>query len=313
MHVPKTSGVAIIQGLGEALNADGAAVNGHVARRGLERCVDWFGKRAAKAATGRPKILTGFDRSLYGDFDRFDTFDQSIRTQMHLEDLPGGATAVAGHFAYSTLRRASAAAPIFTILREPVCRLLSHWLFWRQHTEAQLLPLGLWAARVREARRPLAEFLRSPTVACQTDNIVIRMLLWPHHLVPADDFINPAHDSRLLAEARARLGTFAHVDVFENPNLAGGLAGLIGRSIAYRRRNEACAPTHETCCDLDRHLTPEAWDLLAERSRLDLFLWNDAAMNNVSGTCAYLARRAAIEGSIARYRKLLRGHAAGRD
>ena len=293
MHIPKTSGVAITEGLARALTNP-------------------LGRRLTKAIYGRPQILTGFDRSLHGGFDRFDTFDASVRARLHLEDLPTGARVISGHFAFSTLRRSAPAARIFTILREPLCRLLSHWVYWRQYTEEELLPYGLWADRTREARRPLAEFLRSPTVACQTDNIVVRMLLWPHHLLPADGFIKSAHDGELITEARMRLDEMFHVDTFENPNLVGGLEGLIGRSIEYRRVNETRAPTHEFYCDLDEHLTKEARELLTLRCRLDLHLWNHAITRVLPGTSAHVIREAAIGAGIARYRDLLKGrNAAG--
>jgi hypothetical protein len=291
MHVPKTSGAAITEGLARALTNP-------------------FGRRLTKAMYGRSQILTGFDRSLHGGFDRFDTFEASVAARFHPEELPKGARIISGHFAYSTLKRSAPPARIFTILREPFCRLLSHWLYWRQYTEEELLPYGLWAQRVREARRPLAEFLSSPTVACQTDNIVVRMLLWPHHLLAADGFINSAHDGTLISEARARLGELSHVDAVENPQLIGGLERLIGRSIEYRRINETRASTHESHFDLDEHLTPEARELLVLRSRLDLLLWNSVVMRALPGTSANVIRESAIDAAIARYQSLFKGRNA---
>jgi hypothetical protein len=288
MHIPKTSGVAITEGLARALTNP-------------------FGRRLTKVIYGRPQILTGFDRSLHGGFDRFDTFEAAVQARFHPDVLPTGARVISGHFAYSTLKRSAPTACIFTILREPFCRLLSHWLYWRHFTEGELLPYGLWADRVREARRPLAEFLRSPTVACQTDNIVVRMLLWPHNLLPADGLINSAHDQELLAEARVRLDELFHVDALENPNLAAGLEGLIGRSIKYRRLNETRAPTDEFYCDLDEHLTPETRELIDQRCRLDLHLWNDVVTRALPETSARVLRDAAINVGISRYQNLLRG------
>jgi hypothetical protein len=104
MHVPKTSGVAITDGLARALTKP-------------------FGRRLTKAIYGRHQILTGFDRSLHGGFDRFDTFDASVRARFHPEALPTGWRVISGHFAYSTLKRSAPAAHIFTILRDPFCRL----------------------------------------------------------------------------------------------------------------------------------------------------------------------------------------------
>jgi hypothetical protein len=187
---------------------------------------------------------------------------------------------------------------------------VSHWLYWRHFTEEELSPYGLWADRAREARRPLVDFLRSPTVACQTDNIVVRMLLWPHHLLPADGLINSAHDGDLLSEARTRLNKMFYVDVVENPNLVRGLEGLIGRAIEYRRVNETRAAAQKSRCDLDEHLTPGARELMVQRCRLDLQLWNDVVIRALPGTFVPAIREATITAGIARYQNLLKGRNA---
>ena len=138
------------------------------------------------------------------------------------------------------------------------------------------------------------------------------MLLWPHHLLPADGFISSAHDGTLITEARMRLGELFHVDALENPNLVGGLEGLIGRAIEYRRINETRASTYESHFDLDEHLTPEARELLVLRSRLDLPLWNNVVMRGLPGTSANVIRESAIDAGIARYQSLFKGRNAAR-
>ena len=221
--------------------------------------------------------------------------------------MPARAPLIMGHFAYSSISHAYDDARLVTVLREPFCRLFSHWLFWRQHSDEQLAPWGLWADRVRTARRPLADFLSSPTVACQTDNIVVRMLLWPHPLVPDDDFINPVHDAALIQEARVRLGKFAHVDVIENPDLVGSLGAFIGRSVDYDRVNGTGAPPDEFRCDLDENLGRDSWELLAQRSRLDLRLWGDTVACNMPGVRTHVLRDAVLNANLNKYRDLLRG------
>jgi hypothetical protein len=307
MHVPKTSGTAVGQGLIRAFDPR-RKQSDRTVRQCLDRNLDRL-RRHIEKLLGRPSItLAGFDRSLFGGFDRFDTLHKSIRRIVHLDaaSMPTGAGLVMGHFAYSTLRQAYPYVRLVTVLREPFCRLLSHWLFWRQQGDELLEPWGLWADRVLQARRPLADFLCSPAAACQIDNVVVRMLLWPHPFIPPDDFINPVHDEQLIDEAHARLDKFAYVDVVENPDLIAGLSASIGQPIDYRRVNETCGPPDGFSCDLDQHLASDSWELLARRSRLDLRLWNNVVMRNMPETTAHVVRTKALNASIARYQVLLK-------
>ena len=125
MHVPKTSGTAVTSGLASAL---------------------------------MPSIMVGgFDHCPFGSYRSFETVHSSIRCQIYesAESLPQPADLISGHFAFSTLRQAYPSAHYLTVLREPFSRLLSHWLFWRSHTDAELAPWGAWAERVRKSRKPL--------------------------------------------------------------------------------------------------------------------------------------------------------------
>jgi len=194
MHIPKTSGTALGVGMVASLQP---------------------------SAT-----VAGFDHCLFGTFDQFDTLAQIQRQRVYDSPawLPRAADFIFGHFALSTLRQAYPRAPTCTVLREPASRLLSHWIHWRQHTDAELASWGAWADRVRCARQPLATFLREQLAACQTDNLALRMLLWPHPLVPPDGFIDPADDDRLVREASARLRGFDFVDIprsRQNPKILG--------------------------------------------------------------------------------------------
>jgi hypothetical protein len=186
MHVPKTAGTSVAAALIDAL---------------------------------RPNTtLTGFDRVLFGDYEEFSSIHDEIRRTIYFSAnaLPA-ADLFFGHAAYSTLRQRFPNGHLMTVLREPFSRILSHWLYWRSLSDDVLVPLGSWADRVRRSRLPLDQFLSHPCVACQLDNLVVRMLLWPHKLIPVDNYIDPRHDQRLLAEAHDRLAHFSFVDVVESP------------------------------------------------------------------------------------------------
>ena len=275
MHIPKTSGTAVRSGLAKAL--------------------------APAIAVG------GFDHSLFGSFRDFDSLHESVRCQIYDSPaaLPKNADLVAGHIAFSSLREAFPLAQRLTLLREPVSRVLSHWLFWRQHTDKDLAPWGSWADRVRQSRKPLADFLADPLLACQTDNLVLRMLLWPHPLLPLAQFIDPVYDEQLVREAMARLLAFDFVDVVENGALMQRLQGWLDRPFNHDRQNETSAVPGQFRTPLHHELTPEAYDLLIARSRLDLRLWSEIAARCLPDRDISRLREQTVLANVARYGVLM--------
>jgi hypothetical protein len=263
MHIPKTSGSSIRSGLTTAL---------------------------APALT-----IDGFDLSLFGPYRDLKSLDDSMRRTIHVSpaSLLPHADLVCGHFAFSTLRDAYPHARYLTLLREPRSRLLSHWLFWRQHTDRDLAGWGSWADQLRISRGPLANFLSDRSLACQTDNLAVRMLLWPHRLIPEDGFIDRTHDKRLLRAALSRLAQFDFADVVEDEGFVDRLGSWLGRRFYYGRENETrlIPPTFHS--PLHDELTPAAVELLGERSRLDQCLWGSiAARQMLQGTVANLREQA---------------------
>jgi hypothetical protein len=170
LHVPKTAGISISNAL-------------------------------ANSIVGSP-VETGFDRYLYGAFNKFDTFAPDVRKSLYLniEELPHSHF-ISGHYAFSTIYAAYPGAKYVTVLREPRARLLSHWTFWRSIDDALLSGTGAWGRYVKKARRSLFEFLSDPEIACQTDNLMTRALTWPHHGAPENGFIDPDRDEGVLNAA----------------------------------------------------------------------------------------------------------------
>jgi hypothetical protein len=275
MHVPKSAGTALAAGLQAALLPN--------------------------------TVLAGFDASLFGTFSDYSGIAEPIRRLIHLPPaaLPGDVQMVAGHFAFSGLRRAYRRGRFMTLLREPVCRLLSLWLFWRQHDDSMLAPWGRWGDHVRLSRQPLARFLRSPLVACQTDNQVLRQLLWPHPLIPDGGFIDPSHDRILVRQARQRLSRFGFVDAIENPGFSQRLEEWLGCPVPTERLNETSAIPDSLRRPLDSELTPEARELLTMRSRLDLELWHGVMQDRMPDTDIAAIRENTRARTLARYAALM--------
>lgn len=272
MHIPKTAGTAL--------------------------------KETVRRAVHPRRIVTGFDRSMFGDFTAFSTFAPALRGVVLEPATMAPAELVAGHLALSTLRTAEGAAETATTLREPRSRLLSHWLFWRGQTDDQLAPWGGWAERVRVARRPLAEFLAHPELACQTDNIVVRMLLWPDPLVPADGFVPRGADAAVVRRALERLDSFDFIDIIENPAYRANLEAWLGTRVGSRRLNETTSMPRALRSSLSREIEPAA-GLIEERTRLDAVVWRAIAAERAPSSDTERLSRETFRSNTQRYAKLM--------
>ena len=251
-----------------------------------------------------------FDRSLFGAFSAFETIAPTIREQIHV----GGSLCaindgqfIAGHLALSTLKVISPKADFMTVLREPRSRVLSLWLYWRTHSDDQLAPWGDWAAYVRRAREPLAAFLTCPDIACQTDNLITRMLLWPHPLVPRDNFIEETNDRALVAAAARVLDHFAFVDTIENPRFHANLQNWIALPLEYPEINATPPVPVDLQSPLEKELRDSTLKLLERRTRLDSQLWSGAMKRlSIQIDVALFARNIFVR-NIARFSRLMGG------
>jgi len=265
MHIPKTSGTSIVHGVTAALS---------------------------------PAVVVGGET--------FKAIDERIHRDIyHSPQYIPNANLVAGHFPFSTLLRVYPLAQYLTILREPLSRLLSHWLYFRQHTDADLGTWGEWGNRVKLARKPLADFLNETSLAFQTDNLVVRMLLWPNPFVPDDQFIDPINDGALLRQAMVRLRKFDFVDIVEDRASVRRLRRWLGYRFTYRRLNETAAIPRQFRSSLQSELTAEAYECLYARSRLDLRIWSEVAANQLQDLDVCKLREQTLSANIARYSVLM--------
>ena len=277
MHIPKTAGVALTEWLDKALT---------------------------------PKYpVRGFDRVLFGDFQAFDTFAPSERNRIYVDpsDVPANGDFVSAHMAFSTLLLRYGSANYLTVLREPVSRILSNWIFWRAAPDEYLTQIGGWAEYVGQAQKPIYKFLSREDLACVIDNLTVRMLLWPHPLIPNEGFIKPKYDKILLKEAIDRLKQFSFADIIENSRIQENLQTWLGRSLTCSRANETVAVPAPFRGSLHDELTAEAIALLETRSRLDLSLWLSITKERVSGIDPNELRRVILLRNVARCASLLAG------
>jgi len=245
----------------------------------------------------------GYDLSLFGEFGKFDSFDDSIKDIIYNESnpLPLDSDLIIGHIARSSLSIAYPSHSIVTIIREPKSRLLSNWLFWRSNSDEQLIPWGEWGGYVKIARQPFLNFLTDPRIASHTDNLFLRMLLWPHPKILGGSFLPPETDAELLAAARNALGSFDFVGTIEDPALHTRLGQFLGIEIKMSRANETIIIDPDIKPILDEELNDSTLSAIYDRSRLDAVLWDDVVGNTLNGASSKIVTERIFLNTLLRY------------
>ena len=289
VHIPKAAGTAVVQRLESVL---------------------------------RPRhFIYGLDRSQFGAFAAFETMPASTRATIFDDEneIPAFADVIAGHLSPKTIHGSYPSARLITILRTPASRLLSHWFYWRGYGPEVRAQYGDWGKAIAYAQADLGVFLQERQIACVTDNIIVRMLLWPHKLIPDDDFINPRDDDQLLAEAMQALNTFSFVHIIEVPAMMTSLEHWLRRTYGYsfwsqiknaqRHRsaqivNVSKSPVVKMTTPLSVQLMNGADNDVKQRTRLDDVLWYNIATRYFNQDQAKTVYARSVTSAVARYEHL---------
>ncbi|HEX3615384.1 MAG TPA: hypothetical protein VHU61_02520 [Solirubrobacteraceae bacterium] len=267
----------------------------------------------ALAGAGDEQPLVGFDRYHFGAWDGFDTLCDAFRSMAFRDpgEIPPATRFLAGHVSYSTSEQALPGADHVTVLREPRSRLLSLWTHERGLTDLDLEPYGDWGrwggTPERPARRPFGEFLGVASLAPLVDNATIRILLWPHPLIPDDRPIDPGDDAVLLAAAIDRLDQLAFVDVMENPAWIDNLGRWLDRPMQMARINETRPLPTGLQSDMSKELSPQVMGQLASLTRLDHRIWAEVAARGLPASRLAEHADAAWAQTVAKHTVLLAG------
>jgi hypothetical protein len=275
MHVPKTAGNAITNGL---------------------------------RLTLRPRReVFGWDLSNFGSFRDIDSFSPHVRRHIYAKpsDMRADADFVTGHIARSSIRERYPDIQCMTILREPLSRLMSYWMFQRSHGEPGVAPWGSYAPQQRLARRSLVEFLSTMSIASETDNVLCRKLLWPSPLVPEDEFIAEQDDAAILRKAGETLAGFDFVDVIENGALVDNLTSWFGFPFTLSVANETLSIPQSLRVPLKQELSDAACALMQRRCRLDRVLWENVVASRMPDANADHLRYQSAMRNVARYALLM--------
>jgi hypothetical protein len=169
-----------------------------------------------------------YDHVLFGHFDRYDTFAPGLRAITLLPDDQPDRTDVAlivGHFAVQTLTRFVEVGDIFTVLREPRARVLSHQLFWSTRTAAATERYGEYQVE-RTAVDGMKRFLTNPAGVHQYDNLHVRMLCGDD--LPTDRALSSAELADATSAASATLHALGAVTFVESPAFWPDVANFVG-------------------------------------------------------------------------------------
>ena len=202
---------------------------------------------------------------------------EEVRRKIHLHGLPPARPGelIHGHYALPSLVAAYPGAHLVTIMREPRCRLISHFLFWRGHLDSEMTGWGGWADRMKLARGRLEDFLEKRSLVSQLDNLFTRFLLCPHPGIPEDSCIAPELHDSLYDQALVKLRRFGLIDIVENSALEQNVARWLGREFHMEPRMSR--PCGDFPVQLSDELTSDAVDRLRSLSAIDRRLWIHAA------------------------------------
>ncbi|HEX3562668.1 MAG TPA: hypothetical protein VHU24_07500 [Solirubrobacterales bacterium] len=260
--------------------------------------------REAVVASLKPEVVfNGFGRAALGSFSDVDSLHPSIRRLIALDpaELPADAQFISGHIAPSETRARFPEADHFTVLREPRVRLVSNWLFARAHSDFNLRRWGGLATWMRAARSDLSDYIDNPHVAAHVDNVSVRFLLWPHDLIPSDDFIDPIHDDELFDQAVAMLDTYAYAGIVEDPDYVTDLGEWLGRPLTLERLQQVSGLPQPDSPDLAAEVAGGGADLLRWRTRIDARLWSHLAARAFPADELEEVRERAYQDAVGRY------------
>lgn len=216
-----------------------------------------------------------FDRVIFGHHHGTETLVQPILLDPDT-DLSGYQYMV-GHFALPTITRSFDAADVVSILREPRARLLSHYTFWRswdlaEHEEWVPYNVSLLA------RSSLVEFCTHGEVAHQTDNLITRMIVGDHPLIPTDGMIAAADRDELTRIGVEQIDRLGFVDVLERGDATfAALEQWFGSPLEAVRLNETDLDKGPPL-QVDEVTDQRVHDLLEDRTMIDQALWRHVAI-----------------------------------
>lgn len=169
-----------------------------------------------------------YDDALFGTFEEFDTLAPVLRASVLLptDDIAEGpARLVAGHLSLRGMQRLLPPGDVFTVLREPRARLLSHQLYWALRPDNGAF--GKYEV-MRLSFDGLRPFLERAEAAHQADNLICRMLAAGRVAIPRDRAMTPSERDAAAAAAIETIETFGLTTYVGSPTMWSDVASFVG-------------------------------------------------------------------------------------
>lgn len=255
----------------------------------------------------RVAVHGGIDTALFGGYDDLDGISPIFRAGIYLgpEDMPADAELVTAHVAPGTTTVRYPGADHISVLRVPQVRFLSQWLHSRSLSDFTLRRWGPSGDAFRAGRLPIRDYLQHAKVAPSVDNTITRFLAWPHPALSRMEFISEADDESLYDAARARLDSFAHVNLVENPAFLKDISAWLGAELPNVQLNERTSVLPKYRTDLPSELDPETRALLDHRHRIDVRLWKHVAARVLPDSHPDVVLEKAFDKAVKRYNEVL--------
>jgi hypothetical protein len=257
----------------------------------------------------QPKVAVhgGIDTALFGGYDDIEGISPIFRAGIYLtpEDLPADAELVTAHVAPGTTTARYPDADHLSVLRVPQVRFLSQWLHSRSLSDFTLRRWGPSGDAFRAGRLPIRQYLEHAKVAPSVDNTITRFLAWPHPALSRMEFIRESDDEALYDAALARLESFAHVNLVENPRFMTDIADWLGTELPNVQLNERTSVLPKYRTDLADELDPKTRELLDHRHRIDVRLWKHVAARVLPTTDPDVVLEKAFDKAVKRYNEVL--------
>ena len=240
----------------------------------MPRCAGTAFCRGIVQALKPQKYYYGIDWHEICDRKTYNLFSDDIKRTVFIdcEDMPLDADLVAGHISYNFLRQRYPLGTFITFLREPITRVISHWLQIRS-ASSDIAELGKISEFEQRCRGPLRNILIEMDDKGIMDNLMLRLLVIDHPKAHPFKAIKTEDDNELFELALKNFSDFDYIDFHENPNLHVNFGEWLGRPFNWPYENQLPDIPDKLKSSLYDELNDETLALLHQRTRLDLKLW----------------------------------------
>ncbi len=214
-----------------------------------------------------------WDEALFGSFVDYDSLPAALRYTVlrPTDEIDEPETPlVAGHLSMHGMLRLLDAGDMFTVLREPRARLLSHQLYWALLPEKAAF--GNYEVDLL-SRDGLGPLLSKDVAAHQHDNLMCRMLARDRCSLPIDRPMTEAERAMAAAAAIEVADSLGLATYLESPQMWDDVSTFVGAPI-QRVSVNVTQPREASATFFGPQFDQATQELLYERTAADALLYS---------------------------------------